>query len=161
MNTFQVRHPRPIVGRRILGSKESFKNERDLNILQIDNHRNYELFPTDNKGFEFHSPPKTNNNYYNLANKSPVQQNLISPKTYTQKVTNFNPFTPTSTPCSSKEDFGTKMCTFCRKNGETPMVYMTHYVKEKIGNRHIVTCPILRSHECKTCGASGDNAHTL
>lgn len=144
------------MGRRILGSNESIKNERNI---QIDNQKNYELFPLENKGYEFYTPPKTNN--YNMKNVSPVQQNSFS-LPFTYKNNNLQQFSnPISTPCSSKEEFGTKMCTFCRKNGETKMVYMTHSVKEKIGNKHIVTCPILRLHECKTCGASGDNAHTL
>ncbi|XP_022117403.2 uncharacterized protein LOC110994833 [Pieris rapae] len=54
-----------------------------------------------------------------------------------------------------------KLCTFCKKNGERQKVYSTHTVKVKVGNKQIVTCPVLRSHVCTMCGGTGDNAHTV
>ncbi|CAF4953446.1 unnamed protein product [Pieris macdunnoughi] len=54
-----------------------------------------------------------------------------------------------------------RLCTFCKKNGERQKVYSTHTVKVKVGNKQIVTCPVLRSHVCTMCGGTGDNAHTV
>ncbi|XP_023941524.2 uncharacterized protein LOC112048276 [Bicyclus anynana] len=62
---------------------------------------------------------------------------------------------------STSSQAGMPLCTFCRKNGESSSVYLDHCVKEKIGNKYKVTCPILRALVCQTCGASGDNAHTI
>ncbi|KAG7526978.1 hypothetical protein JOB18_047548 [Solea senegalensis] len=51
-----------------------------------------------------------------------------------------------------------KFCCFCKQNGETPRVYLTHRLKSVDGR---VTCPILRNYTCPACEASGDRAHTL
>ncbi|XP_058478856.1 nanos homolog 1-like isoform X2 [Solea solea] len=51
-----------------------------------------------------------------------------------------------------------KFCCFCKQNGETPRVYLTHRLKSMDGR---VTCPILRNYTCPACEASGDRAHTL
>ncbi|XP_039761429.1 uncharacterized protein LOC120634721 [Pararge aegeria] len=89
-------------------------------------------------------------------NLSPTSKKILYPQ--------FKPpYNPSHTGASSSNgEIGpSKMCMFCRKNGETASVYMDHCVKEKIGNKYKVTCPILRELVCMTCGATGDDAHTI
>ncbi|XP_026068547.1 nanos homolog 1-like [Carassius auratus] len=64
-----------------------------------------------------------------------------------------------STSTSSSRDLRTPRdsCGFCRQNGETPVVYMTHRLKARDGR---ILCPILRSYVCPFCSATGDRAHT-
>lgn len=142
----------------------------------------YELFPGENRGRDFRTPVKTPSIYSNLPSTPTMSQSsptsnfgMFTPPRYTTPF-NYGATSPNlgaSSPMnlgnsrnsgattSKFQDGVQKMCTFCRKNGETPIVYMTHTVKEKRGNKNIVTCPILRSHVCLTCGVSGDQAHTM
>ncbi|CAG4960886.1 unnamed protein product [Parnassius apollo] len=141
--------------------------------------RNYELFPTE-KSFEFRTPAKPI-----VPSLSPVLHNL-SPtfSNVSSGMSNMSPHSPKLMPSftpryttpprfsgfssqsfsgasSSKDEIrSSKMCTFCRKNGERPDIYMGHSVKEKIGGEHVVTCPILKQYICSTCGATGEKAHT-
>uniref|UniRef100_A0A671KBE2 Nanos homolog 2 n=1 Tax=Sinocyclocheilus anshuiensis TaxID=1608454 RepID=A0A671KBE2_9TELE len=64
-----------------------------------------------------------------------------------------------STSASSSRDLRTPRdsCGFCRQNGETPVVYMSHRLKARDGR---ILCPILRSYVCPFCSATGDWAHT-
>ncbi|XP_042579354.1 nanos homolog 1-like [Cyprinus carpio] len=64
-----------------------------------------------------------------------------------------------STSGSSSRDLRTPRdsCGFCRQNGETPVVYMSHRLKARDGR---ILCPILRSYVCPFCSATGDWAHT-
>ena len=52
----------------------------------------------------------------------------------------------------------TKVCVFCRNNGEAETVYSSHQLKDPEGN---VTCPILYIYTCPICGANGKMAHTI
>ena len=45
-------------------------------------------------------------------------------------------------------------CTFCRNQGGPESFYRSHTAIDASGN---VLCPILRSHVCPICGASGAN----
>ncbi|XP_030827817.1 uncharacterized protein LOC115919123 [Strongylocentrotus purpuratus] len=49
-------------------------------------------------------------------------------------------------------------CVFCKNNGESEMVYVSHKLKSKEG---ITTCPILRAYTCPLCGTNGNRAHTV
>lgn len=49
-----------------------------------------------------------------------------------------------------------QMCGFCKQNGERKEVYHSH----SLGAPGNVTCPMLASHVCETCGSTGENAHT-
>ncbi|XP_013399388.1 nanos homolog 2-like [Lingula anatina] len=51
----------------------------------------------------------------------------------------------------------TRVCVFCRNNGEEPIIYRSHVLRD--GFR--VTCPILRAYKCPLCGKTGDTAHTI
>ncbi|KAG2469450.1 nanos homolog 2-like [Polypterus senegalus] len=48
-------------------------------------------------------------------------------------------------------------CRFCKQNGETMEIYMSHRLK---GDDGVVLCPILRRYVCPFCKATGDRAHT-
>lgn len=181
LETPPIRRQQLIVGRKILGRNLQTQVESKIPEEQLesfwqseplghtpDTHKNYKLFPTERE-FDFSSPlkPPSLSPSRCIKNLSPM---TIPSPTYNPRITNssnwsptfqpFGPLQPTNKSVLNK-DTEQKICTFCRKNGEQPVVYMNHCVKEKKGNMYIVTCPILRSHVCSICGSSGDNAHTL
>uniref|UniRef100_A0A8C4RI17 Nanos-type domain-containing protein n=1 Tax=Erpetoichthys calabaricus TaxID=27687 RepID=A0A8C4RI17_ERPCA len=48
-------------------------------------------------------------------------------------------------------------CHFCKQNGETMEIYMSHRLK---GDNGVVLCPVLWRYVCPVCKATGDRAHT-
>lgn len=48
-------------------------------------------------------------------------------------------------------------CALCKKNGETPEFYRSHVLRDAFGK---VVCPVLYSHSCEICGATGSDSHT-
>ena len=60
---------------------------------------------------------------------------------------------------NSQNSFGrSKLCTFCKSNGESEQIYKSHSLKNSANK---IACPVLMKYTCVECGASGENTHTI
>ncbi|XP_050678985.1 uncharacterized protein LOC126975229 [Leptidea sinapis] len=152
-----IRRERPILGRQVLPETGCLK-EPDNNMWPSSPEKQgYELFPIKKE-----SPLGSLSPISNRTSSFSISPTYVDPPQATASwrllSEDYYNMRPASTSTKYEES---KMCTLCKKNGERPQVYMDHNLKEKKDKRYVVTCPILRSHVCTICSASGDNAHTL
>ena len=105
-------------------------------------------------------PPNTWSTGYSLnENKSLVNQNFTSNKNKLPKRSQQIDMSNVIRNAELQKAYGgrIKICTFCKTNGETVLVYSSHSLKD-VSDK--ITCPILLNYSCPECGAAGQRSHT-